>query len=156
MQELISRALPQGVFVVTARSGDKINGMTAAWVSQVSFKPALVAVAIAPARHTFGMIEDSGLFCINALPKGAKELAKHFGFKSGRKTDKFKDIDYDTTLRGAPVLKDAYAYLECQVVNRCEAGDHVLFIGEVLDGNELDPSAEPLIFKWSDFFGSKK
>ncbi len=155
MQELISRALPQGVFVVTVRNGEEINGMTAAWVSQVSFKPALVAVAIAPPRHTFGMIEEAGIFCVNALPKDAFELAKHFGFKSGRKTDKFKGIEYSTALKGSPVLKAAYAYLECSVVSKCEAGDHVLFIGEVVDGNELDPEAEPMIFRWNDFFGGK-
>jgi len=52
MQTLIARATPTGVYVVTVKAGDKINGMTAAWVTQVSFKPARVGVAIAPQRHT--------------------------------------------------------------------------------------------------------
>ncbi len=153
MQKLISRALPQGVFVITAKAGEKKNGMTAAWVSQVSFKPALVGVAIAPARYTFGIIEEGGYFCVNALSKEQVELAKFFGFKSGRKVDKFENVEHFEAANGSPVLKDAYAYLECKVQSRCETGDHVFFVGEVVDGKELNTQAEPLIFRWEDFFG---
>ncbi len=155
MQKLISRAVPTGVHVVTARVGEKINGMTAAWATQVSFKPPMIAVAIAEPRHTYGMIKESGLFCLNALPSQALELARHFGFKSGRKVDKFQDIAYKNAQKGSPVLEDAYAYLECQVVHAYEAGDHVLFVGEVVDAGELNEDAEPMIFKWDDFFGKK-
>lgn len=153
MKKLVSRAVPQGVFVITAKAGDRINGMTAAWVSQVSFNPLLVGVAIAPARYTHGLIEEGGLFCVNALPKGAVELAKAFGFKSGRKVDKFQGVEHFPAANGTPVLKAAYAYLECKMASRCETGDHTFFLGEVVDGRELDPQAEPLIFRWDDFFG---
>ncbi len=153
MQTLISRATPTGVYVITAKSGDKINGMTAAWVTQISFRPALVGVAIAPQRYTYSLIKNSGIFCINALPEGAMELAKHFGFKSGRKVDKFENVPHTYAKNGSPVLKDAYAYLECKVENDFEVGDHTLFIGSILDGKELDTEAQPLIFRWDDFFG---
>ena len=155
MQELITKTVPTGVSVVTVRSGDKINGMTAAWVTQVSFKPAMIAVSIAPQRYTHGLIEKSGYFCINALPVESKDVAKHFGFKSGRKTDKFKGIRYTNAIKGSPVLESAYAYVECEVVHAYEAGDHTLFIGTIIDSAELKENANPLILRWNDFFGKK-
>ena len=155
MQELITKTVPTGISVVTVRSGDKINGMTAAWVTQVSFKPAMIAVSIAPQRYTHGLIEKSGYFCINALPVESKDVAKHFGFKSGRKTDKFKGMRYTKALKGSPVLESAYAYVECEVVHAYEAGDHTLFIGTIIDSAELKENANPLILRWNDFFGKK-
>ena len=155
MQELITKTVPTGISVVTVRSGDKINGMTAAWVTQVSFKPAMIAVSIAPQRYTHGLIKESGYFCINALPVESKNLAKHFGLKSGLKTDKFKGMRYTNALKGSPVLESAYAYLECEVVHAYEAGDHTLFIGTIIDSAELKENANPIIFRWNDFFGKK-
>ena len=153
MQTLIARATPTGVYVVTVKAGEKINGMTAAWATQVSFKPALVAVAIAPQRYTYSLIKETGMFCLNALPQEAIQTAKHFGFKSGRKVDKFDGVPHTYAKNGSPVLKDAFAYLECKVEDEFEAGDHTVFVGSILDGKELDPDKEPLIFKWDDFFG---
>ncbi len=152
LQKFISVYIPQGVFVITSKMDDKINGMTAAWVSQVSFKPRLLAVAIAPQRYTYEFIKSSGLFCINTLGKDQIDLAKHFGFKSGRNMNKFEKIDYTYSLNGCPVLKNAIAYFECQVVSECQAGDHIIVIGEVTDHKVLKEDAEPLIFKWDDFF----
>jgi flavin reductase (DIM6/NTAB) family NADH-FMN oxidoreductase RutF len=156
MQELITKTVPTGVSIVTVRSGDKINGMTAAWVTQVSFKPPMIAVSIAPQRYTHGLIKESGCFCINALPVESMDVAKHFGFKSGRKTDKFKGVSYTDALKGSPVLESAYAYAECEVVHTYEAGDHTLFIGSVIDSAQLKEGASPLIFRWNDFFGKKQ
>ncbi len=152
LQKYISTYIPQGVFVVTARMNDKINGMTAAWVSQVSFRPRLLAVAIAPQRYTYEFIKTSGFFCINTLKKDQIDLAKHFGFKSGRSINKFENVEYIYSLNGCPVLKDAIAYFECEVVNECQAGDHIIVIGEVTDYKIFDEDADPLIFKWDDFF----
>ncbi len=86
MQEAAFTALVHGVYVVTTRVGDKVNGMTAAWVSQVSLKPLLVMVSIAPARYSHTLIQESGVFAINVLASDQAELAKRFGFKSGRKS----------------------------------------------------------------------
>ncbi len=155
MQELISRTISCGVYVITVRHGDRINGMTAAWVTQVSFKPALVGVAIARQRYTYELIEASGIFCINAISKEHMQLAKDFGFKTGRKMDKFANVEYINTSKGSPIIKSAYAYLECEVVQTVEMGDHLFVVGKVTDGAVLHEHAEPLIFRWGDFFGGK-
>lgn len=155
MQELISRAISCGVYIITARHGDKINGMTAAWVTQVSFKPAMVGVAIAPQRYTYELIKASGVFCINAVSQKHMQLAKDFGFKSGRKMDKFANVEYMNAPKGSPILKNAYAYIECDVTQTVEIGDHIFVVGKVGEGAILNEHDEPLIFRWGDFFGGK-
>jgi len=153
MQPLISRAIPTGVYVVTVKAGERLNGMTATWVAQVSHRPTLVAVAIAPQRYTHSLIKEAGMFCLNTLPEGKYDLARHFGFKSGRNVDKLQEIPYTHAKNGSPVLQGALAYLECKVEGEFEAGDHTVFLGSVIDGAELDKKANPMIFRWNDFFG---
>ncbi len=153
LQKLISTYIPQGVFVVTTNDGEKINGMTAAWVSQVSFKPRLIGVAIAPERYTFELIQAAKTFTLNVLGEGQVDLAKHFGFKSGRKFNKFENINYKLSPKGNPILLDAIAYFECDLVNMCETGDHFFIVGEVLEAKVLKEGARPLLFRWDDYFG---
>jgi flavin reductase (DIM6/NTAB) family NADH-FMN oxidoreductase RutF len=152
MQEVAFTALVHGVYVVTTRLGEKINGMTAAWVSQVSLHPLLVMVSIAPPRYSHTLIKESGIFAINVLTSEQSELAKRFGYKSGRKVDKFAGLDYVTAATGAPILPQAHAYLDLKLVHTYAAGDHTLFVGEVVAAKILHPQSHPLVFKKSDFF----
>jgi flavin reductase (DIM6/NTAB) family NADH-FMN oxidoreductase RutF len=152
MQEVAFKALINGVYVVTTRLGDKVNGMTAAWVSQVSLNPLLVMVSIAPPRYSHTLIQESGVFAINVLTSEQVDLAKRFGYKSGRKIDKFAGLDYLTATSGAPILPQAYAFLDLKLAHTFTAGDHSLFVGEMLEAKILHPQSQPLIFKKSDFF----
>lgn len=152
MQEVAFTALVHGVYVVTTRLVDKINGMTAAWVSQVSLHPLLVMVSIAPPRYSHTLIKESGIFAINVLTNEQADLAKRFGYKSGRKIDKFAGLDCTMAGSGAPVLPQAYAYLDLKLVHTFTAGDHTLFVGEVVEARILHPQSHPLIFNKSDFF----
>jgi flavin reductase (DIM6/NTAB) family NADH-FMN oxidoreductase RutF len=112
----------------------------------------LVAAAIGRERHTHKMIEKSGVFSISVLDEGQIDLAKHFGFKSGRDTDKFSDSAYETHSTACPVLKDCLAYLDCKVVGSYQAGDHTLFIGEVLSC-ATKRETKPLTYLAKDYFG---
>lgn len=152
MLEVTFSSLVLGVYVVTTRLGEKINGMTAAWVSQVSFNPVLVMVSIAPTRYSHDLIKESGVMAVNILTSEQMELAKRFGYKSGRKVDKCAGLEWITGATGAPILPQAYAYLDLKVVSTFPAGDHTLFVGEVVEAKILHPQARPLVFKKSDFF----
>ncbi len=152
MQDVAFAALVHGVYVVTTRLDDLVNGMTASWVSQVSLNPLLVMVSIAPPRYSHGLIKDSGVFAVNVLTGDQVDLGKRFGYKSGRKVDKFAGLDYLTAKTGAPILPQAYAYLDTRLVDTFTAGDHTLFVGEVVDARILHPRAHPLVFNKSDFF----
>jgi flavin reductase (DIM6/NTAB) family NADH-FMN oxidoreductase RutF len=152
MQEVAFAALVHGVYVVTTRLEDVVNGMTAAWVSQVSLKPLLVMVSIAPPRYSHRLIKESGIFAINVLDDTQADLGKRFGYKSGRQVDKFAGLEWTAAVTGAPILPQAYAYLDLKLKETCTAGDHTLFLGEVVDARILHSQAQPLIFKKSDFF----
>jgi flavin reductase (DIM6/NTAB) family NADH-FMN oxidoreductase RutF len=132
MQDIVTKSISHGVYVITVRSKEKINGMTAAWVSQVSLQPLMLMVSIAPARYTHGLIKQSGYFAINALSEDQKDLAKHLGFKSGRKTNKFKGLSYSDGPNGSPVLDGALAFFECRVADTFKAGDHNFFLERLL------------------------
>jgi flavin reductase (DIM6/NTAB) family NADH-FMN oxidoreductase RutF len=152
VQEVAFTTLVHGVYVVTTRLGEKLNGMTAAWVAQVSLNPLLVMVSIAPSRYSHTLIKESGIFAINVLTREQVELAKRFGYKSGRKIDKFAGLNCLAAGSGAPILPQAYAYLDLRLVHTYTAGDHTLFVGEVTEAKILHPQSQPLIFKKSDFF----
>ena len=152
MQDIVSKAITHGVYIVTARTENRINGMTAAWISQVSMNPALLMVSIAPARFTYGLIKESGYFAINVLAEGQEGLAQSFGFRSGRKHDKFQNIPYFDAPNGSPVLNDAMAFFECKLTDAFTAGDHSLFIGSIVEARLLKSDQEPLIFRWDDYF----
>ena len=152
MQAVVFDALVHGVYVVTTRLGDVVNGMTASWVSQVSLKPLLVMVSIAPSRYSHDLIKKSGIFAVNVLDRDQADLGKRFGFKSGRQVDKFAGLEWTTGATGAPILPQAYACLELKLKETVPAGDHTLFVGEVVAAKVQHPQAQPLVFKKSDFF----
>jgi flavin reductase (DIM6/NTAB) family NADH-FMN oxidoreductase RutF len=152
MQNIVSKAISQGVYIITVRTKERTNGMTAAWVSQVSMNPLLLMVSIAPARFTHNLIKESGYFAINVLDEDTIDYGSIFGFKSGRKSDKFQGIAHFDAPGGSPVLENAVAFFECKVADILRAGDHDLFIGEVTAAKLLKEDKEPLIFHWDDYF----
>ena len=152
MQEIINRGISHGVYIITVRTKDKINGMTAAWVSQVSLNPLMLMASIAPARYTHNLIKESGYFAINSLDEEMQGFAASFGFKSGRKADKFQGVSYSDAPHGSPILDGSLAFFECKVADIFSAGDHNLFIGEVVAAKLLKENIRPLIFHWDDYF----
>jgi flavin reductase (DIM6/NTAB) family NADH-FMN oxidoreductase RutF len=152
MQNVAFAGLVHGVYVITTRLGDRINGMTASWVSQVSLSPLLLMVSIAPARYTHDLIKESGVFAVNVLTSEQVDLGKRFGFQSGRRVDKFAGLEHVTATTGAPILPQAYAYFDLKLVDTFPAGDHTLFVGEVVAGKILHPEVSPLVFSAKDFF----
>lgn len=155
VNEDVSKAqtyITHGVYVISTVHNGRTNALTAAWVAKASFVPPLVTVAVGKTRFSHDMIKGSGVFAINVLGPEAIELGKHFGLKTGRKTDNFEGMDYETKTTGAPILKECIAWLDCKVASSCDAGDHTLFIGEVLDAGVRRPGAKPLIYDRDSFF----
>ena len=152
MQNIAFEGLVHGVYVVTTRTGDRLNGMTASWVSQVSLNPLLLMASIAPGRYSHDLIKESGVFAINVLTSEQVDLGKRFGFQSGRSVDKFMGLEYFAAATGSPILPQAYAFFDLKLVATHPAGDHTLFVGEVVDAKILHPEMHPLVFSKKDFF----
>ncbi|MCE9565648.1 MAG: flavin reductase family protein [Planctomycetes bacterium] len=126
--------IPSGLFVLTARHGGQETGMLASWVQQCSFDPPQVSVAVRSGRYVLDWLTDGAAFVVNVIPEGGKALIAHFGkgFEPGEPA--FEGLEVRRDGKEPPVLLTAHAYLECRVVNRIEAGDHVLVIGRVVSG----------------------
>ena len=150
--EAFNRGITSGVYIITVKAGEKINGMTAAWVSKLSRKPPMVTVSISPKNYTHQLMHSARYFAINTLAEGQQPLGKHFGFTSGRDVDKLSGVEFFEGETGAPVLREAMSYLECELSDTFITGDHTLFIGKVIIGKVFDTNKTPLVFKRNDFF----
>lgn len=124
--------------VLTAQQGDVTSAMLASWVAQATFTPPGITVAIAKDRAVESLMYPDSRFVLNILAED-KYLGpmKHFLKPFGPGENRFAGIETDQAENGAPILKDALAYLECQVKNRLESGDHWVIYAVVESGNVL-------------------
>lgn len=123
-----------GLYVVTAKCEDKEDAVLASWVNQCSFDPPAVTLALATLRPARLLVEAAGSFIVNVLPKDDKTLLKHF---SRPPEDIFKGVKTRKGLDDIRILSEAVSYLECEVVHSMQAGDHVIYIGEIVGGKTL-------------------
>jgi flavin reductase (DIM6/NTAB) family NADH-FMN oxidoreductase RutF/rubredoxin len=124
-----------GLYVVSSRRGDKLNGQIANTVFQVTAEPPTVVVSINRSNLTHEFISASKVFSTSILSTDAPmPFIGNWGFKSGRDIDKFKGANYKTGTTGAPVVLDyTLAYIEAEVVSTLEVGTHTIFVGKVVD-----------------------
>jgi flavin reductase (DIM6/NTAB) family NADH-FMN oxidoreductase RutF len=111
------------------------NIITIAWAIPVSSRPPLMAISVAPPRHSFGLIQETGEFVVNIVPYELAEKALYCGRRSGRDVNKFDEAGL--TAKPAkhvrpPIIAECIAHVEGRVVQDVEAGDHHLFVAEVL------------------------
>ena len=125
--------------VLTAKEGDRSSAMLASWVSQASFSPPGLTIAVAKDRAVETLTHTGNKFVLNILKEGNHlGLMKHFLKPFGPGQDRFADVATEDTESGSPILTDALAYLECSVQNRMESGDHWLVYATVESGKLLD------------------
>ncbi len=129
-------SMTYGIYVLTTFYKEEINGMIASWVSQVSYDPLLIMVAVHPNRYSHHLIDKSRCFALHALSAGQSNLLGRF--KGPDPRTKFSSIQWQRGRIGCPILKECMAYFECKVTAVYEPGNHTLFLGEVLEAQLLD------------------
>jgi len=125
---------PMRIVLISAagKSGESI--MPAAWCCPLSFEPPLFGVAIGKKRFTYKLISESGAFALNIAAADMEEGVKFCGGCSGKERDKFKETGWKREQGKLTVMiGDAPASIECKVIGKVEAGDHILFIGEAVN-----------------------
>ncbi len=127
--------IPYGLYAVCSRKKDKLNGQIVNALFQVTSKPPTVAVSINRNNFTHECINSSKAFSASILCEDTPmKFIGTFGFKSGRETDKFKDVKYNLGKTGSPViLQCSLGYLEAKVIDSVNVGTHTIFIGEVVE-----------------------
>jgi flavin reductase (DIM6/NTAB) family NADH-FMN oxidoreductase RutF len=140
-----------GLVIVTTKSGDRINGMTCAWASQVAWEPPLLMVSIGNGSYTNELIQESKVFAVNVLNEDQVEIGKKFGLKSGRNENKFENIEYVQKTTGSPILNDVVVYFDCKLHSIFDVIDHKLFIGEIVEAAKVS-SVKPLHYNYNDYW----
>lgn len=132
-----------GLYVAGAELDGRRLGMLCSFVEQASFKPPMISLAVAPDRPLRGVLERGGLFSLNILGATDKKLLAAFAGAAGE--DPFAGLALLENGHGLPQLADALAWLACRAVRSVEAGDHLLYVAEVLEGCLHREDGEPMI-----------
>lgn len=141
--------LSYGVFMLSTRDGDKVNGCITNTCMQVGSDPAKIAISVLNSNYTCSLISESGFFALSILDKNCSyETIKHFGMQSGRNVDKFENRDLPKDCNGIPYLdKEACAMLSARVIGAIDLITHTLFIAEIVDGKVLH-QGEPMTYAY--------
>lgn len=137
--------LSYGLFILTAKDGEKDNGCIVNTVGQVTSQPNRISLTVNKANYTHDMILKTKEFNVSVLAENSKfETYKHWGFQSGRNTDKLESISFKRSANGLVYIADeTNAFLSAKVVSTLDLGTHTLFFADVTDGEVLSqvPSA---------------
>ena len=133
------------VMVNCGRKGEKPNIITVAWAGTVCSDPPMVSISVRKERYSYEIIRETGEFVINLVNRELVRAADYCGVKSGRDTDKFKEMGLTaqpSRYVGAPGIGESPVNLECRVTNRLELGSHDMFLARVegvaIDGKYMD------------------
>jgi flavin reductase (DIM6/NTAB) family NADH-FMN oxidoreductase RutF len=139
------RMIPYGLYVLTGEGKDgKIAAATVNWVTQTAFEPPLVVVGVKADSGAHAIIKESGTFALNILGKDQKGQAYTFFKALEREGDTIGGEPFRKGSLGAPILENTPAFVECQLVETIEKGDHSIFVGEVKDaGVTAQPEGRP-------------
>ncbi|MGB3405258.1 MAG: diflavin flavoprotein [Microcoleaceae cyanobacterium] len=122
--------------VMSCRRGEVNSAMLASWVSQATFNPPGLTIAVAKDRALESLTYQGDQFVLNILEEG-QQLRKHFMKRYAPGEDRFADVATEEAENGCLILKDGLAYLECEVQQRMECGDHWIVYAVVKNGKVL-------------------
>lgn len=124
--------IASGLYIATATIGGAPVGMLCSFVEQASFQPPMISLAIAPGRPISPALDAGVPFALHVLSKQNNALLKSFA--RGGTAASFEGHAQVENQFGVPIFAEAWAYLLARVVSKVPAGDHSLYVAEVLDG----------------------
>lgn len=138
------RLLSNGVYVLTSRSEDRYGAATVTWVSQVSFKPPLIMVAVRRQSNVFKCLADSRMAALHIVGNGQQEIARRFFFPTRANCTTINGEPFMKGKTAAPILANLPAHIECQVERIVDTdGDHAVVILRVVEA-ECREQVRPL------------
>jgi flavin reductase (DIM6/NTAB) family NADH-FMN oxidoreductase RutF len=130
------------VHSITTSHDGNLNANIATWVMQTAMGGKVVCVALYKIDYTIELVRESKMLNINLLHTEQTNLINKLGRRSGKDSNKFKNLKFELDNRGCPFLTEAIGYVQCKVLHSTDAGDHELFICEVLKQVVLNPEKE--------------
>lgn len=147
-REGLGRALgmiPSGIFVVTTARGAIRAAYVGSWIQQAAFEPPAITIAMNKYRPLLRLLEPGSGVGVNILGRRQAPLYDHFEAGFALEEDPFVGIEVDTGITGAPLLREAFAALDCRVRTMLDAGDHMVILAEVVAG-AAQPTGEPMTY----------
>lgn len=146
------------VGLITSNGVHGHNIMAAEWTHQISYSPGLIAVSIGKAKTTEDNIKSAKFFGVSLASSDQNVLASIAGGNHGKEVDKigalkelgfkfFRSKAHDTYL-----VSDSLVQFECKLINTVDAGDHTLFIGEVVEKYPVNKDKKPLTYHQLKFW----
>ncbi len=140
---------PTGVAIITTVTAAGVPvGLTCNSFSSVSLTPPLVLWSLRRESRSLQAFRESSHFAINILSKGQSVLSSRFA--SSKIADKFEGVSYTAGAGGAPIIDGCLARFHCRNFAEHEAGDHIIFIGQV-ERFDMTADVEPLVFYQGDY-----
>lgn len=149
MNPKVFNQISYGLYLVSSKHDKKMNGCIINTVMQVTDNPKQIIIAVNKQNLTCEIIQKSGILSISVLSETTPfSLFRHFGFQSGRETDKFVDYSFALTKQELPYLTDhTTAYLDCRVINTFDLGTHTMFLAVVSDC-EIVSGEKPITYSF--------
>lgn len=137
--------IPSGLFIVSVKNGEQMDGYLASWVQQVSFKPLQLAVAINPDRPGYDSIVGGKTFSINIVGEHEMNYLRYFwsGYEPG--SNPYADIETEISENDTICIKGAKSVIDCRFVEKTRPGDHDIVIAEVVASRTFDEEAKPKV-----------
>lgn len=141
----VVREYASSVAIVTVAWEGILHGMTVTSFTTVSFRPPIILVCLHHLSRTHRFVQASGYFAINFLTENQSQWSDRFAGRQPESDDRFAGIPLVTGVTGVTILADCLAWLECRVTASHAAGDHTIFVADVVSGN-IVTSGQPLIY----------
>lgn len=137
-----------GLYLVSAKFQDTKAGYVANTVFQVTARPPKFGISCNKDNFTAEIIKQSNAFAFSVLSEKASiGLIGDFGYRSGREIDKFRGVNYFIGETGSPIITDScLAWFDCKITETFDVGSHLLFIGEAIASDLIDPATKSLTY----------
>lgn len=143
------RAWATGIAIMTARTPTERHGMTVNSFTSVSLDPPLVLVCVQNNLRMMSLIRESGAFALSILRADQAEWSRHFATPGAEQADRFAGFETIAAVTGAPILRDALAYFDCQAEAYHPGGTHTIIVARVAAAERYE--GEPLLYWNRDY-----
>ncbi|MCO7125900.1 flavin reductase family protein [Sporolactobacillus shoreicorticis] len=145
------RGITYGLYLIGTKDESGVNAFAGNFLTQTSFEPPFVTLAAKAGTRSQKQIASSGVFSVNLLESGQKDMVTAFFRPLEVDGDMLAGYAFTTEETGCPIFKDALSFFECKVIDRLEIGDHFIYVGEVINAG-VHREGDPLTMKETGFY----
>lgn len=145
------RGITYGLYLIGTKGESGVNAFAGNFLTQTSFEPPLVTLAVKAGTRSQQEIAQSGVFSVNILESGQKDMVTAFFRSIAQEDNKLAGYPFYLKETGCPVFEDALSFFECKVVEKVEKGDHFIYVGEVINAG-VHREGDPLTMKETGFY----